>query len=363
MIWTRNDRAYIIAEAGVNHNGSLEMARELVDVAVSAGADAVKFQSFKADRLVSAGAAKAEYQKRSSGENESQHQMLQRLELGEEAHRELIGHCRQRGIQFLSTPFDIESVELLGVTFDLPGLKLSSGEITNAPLLLAAASLGKPVILSTGMSTLAEVEAALGVLAFGFTGAGSAPGVAAFREAYAGSAGQRALQEKVTLLHCTTEYPAPYGEVNLRSMDTLATAFGLPVGLSDHTQGIAVAIAAAARGASVIEKHFTLDRTLPGPDHSASLEPEELREMVLAIRQVEMALGCGRKLPAASEIKNAAVARRSIVAAREIRQGEELSAGNLAVKRPGTGLSPLLFWELIGRKAGRDYAPDEVIEL
>lgn len=354
---------YIIAEAGVNHNGSLDMAKELVDVAVLAGANAVKFQTFRADRLVSGTAPKAEYQTRTTEPSESQYEMLRRLELGESAHRELIAYCRQRGIQFLSTPFDPESVDLLATTFDLPCLKLPSGEITNAPLLLKAASTGKAVILSTGMSTLAEVEEALGVLAFGYLHREVSPSIAAFREAYLSREGQRVLEENVILLHCTTEYPAPFAEVNLRAMDTLAAAFGLPVGFSDHTEGIAVPVAAAARGAAVIEKHFTLDRSLPGPDHKASLEPDELRAMVQAIRRVELALGSGRKLPAPSEAKNMAVARKSIVAAWEIAAGEPFTAENIDVKRPGTGISPLHYWEVIGRKARRNFAKDEVIEL
>lgn len=357
-----DSHVYIIAEAGVNHNGSLSMAKELVGVAAAAGADAVKFQTFRADRLVSGSAPKAEYQKKSSGAGESQHDMLKRLELGEDAHRELIRHCRSHGIQFLSTPFDAESVDLLGCTFDLPIIKIPSGEITNAPLLLRIAALGKPVVLSTGMSTLADVEAALGVLAFGFTRGDSPPGTAAFRDAFASGEGQRALSEKVTLLHCTTEYPAPFREVNLRAMDTLAAAFGLPVGFSDHTEGIAIPVAAAARGAVVIEKHFTLDRTLPGPDHRASLQPDELQAMVQAIREVEAALGSGIKVPAPSEVKNAAVARKSIVAACEIGEGELFSADNLCVKRPAGGISPLLYWEVVGRRAARNYAKDEVIE-
>lgn len=360
---TASSRVYIIAEAGVNHNGSLDMAKELVEVAAKAGADAVKFQTFRADRLVSGSAPKADYQKKSSGAGESQHDMLKRLELGEDAHRELIRHCELHGIQFLSTPFDAESVDLLGITFDLPTIKIPSGEITNAPLILQIACLGKPVILSTGMSTLADVEAALGVLAFGFTCPKASPGVTGFQEAFASCEGQRALSEKVTLLHCTTEYPAPFTEVNLRAMDTLAAAFGLRVGFSDHTEGTAIPVAAVARGAVVIEKHFTLDRTLPGPDHRASLEPGELCEMVKAIREVEMALGSGRKVPAPSEMKNAAVARKSIVAACEIRVGEAYSSANLCVKRPGGGVSPLRFWEVVGRRADRNYVKDEVIEL
>ena len=356
-------RVYIIAEAGVNHNGSFDMAKELIDVAANAGADAVKFQTFRADRLVSGAAPKAEYQARTTDVAETQHAMLTKLELNEAAHRELIAHSRQRGVQFLSTPFDLESVDLLADTFDLPCLKLSSGEITNAPLLLKASATGKPAILSTGMSTLTEIETALGVLAFGYLRRDAAPSIAAFHDAYRSPEGQQALREKVTLLHCTTEYPAPFAEVNLRAMDTMAAAFGLPVGFSDHTEGIAVPIAAVARGATVIEKHFTLDRTLPGPDHKASLEPDDLRAMVRSIRQVEEALGSARKLPSPSESKNMDVARKSIVAARDISKGEPFSAENLATKRPGTGLSPLLYWALLGRPAGRNYAKDEMVEL
>ena len=353
---------YIIAEAGVNHNGSLDLALQLVDAAADAGADAVKFQTFRADRLVSGSAPKAEYQKAATGASESQFEMLRRLELDQEAHQQLLAHCGKRGIQFLSTPFDPESIDLLAMTLDLPMLKLSSGEITNAPLLLKAARSGKPIILSTGMATLGDVETALGVLAFGYTDHDNMPGEGAFRAAYAGAEGQGVLREQVTLLHCTTEYPAPFADVNLRAMGTLSAAFGLRVGFSDHTEGIAVPIAAAALGAVLIEKHFTLDRTLPGPDHKASLEPDELKQMVTAIRQVELAFGSYRKLPVPSEIGNAQVARRSIVAAWAIRAGEPFSEGNLSVKRPGSGISPLRYWELIGRPAGRNYMPDELID-
>jgi len=353
---------YIIAEAGVNHNGSSELARQLVDVAVAAGADAVKFQTFRATALVTRTADKAGYQKLSTGASESQFDMLSRLELHESAHRELLGYCHERGIQFLSTPFDPESVDLLAGTLDLPLLKLSSGDLTNAPLLLKAARCSKPIILSTGMATLADIETALGVIAFGYTDNGAFPGEAAFRRAYASPQGQDALCEKLTLLHCTTEYPAPFSEVNLRAMKTLSAAFGLPVGFSDHTEGIAVPVAATALGATVIEKHFTLDRTLPGPDHKASLEPGELKDMVTAIRHVEQALGSFRKHPSPSEVGNAAVARKSIVAAREIKAGERFSEENLCIKRPGSGISPLRFWAMLGRPADRDYAPDEVLE-
>ena len=353
---------YVIAEAGVNHNGSFDLALQLVDAAADAGADAVKFQTFRADRLVSGSAPKAEYQKTTTGASESQFEMLKRLELDQETHRQLQIHCGKRGIQFLSTPFDPESVDLLAITLDLPLLKLSSGEITNAPLLLKAARSGKPLILSTGMATLGDVETALGVLAFGYMNHKGLPGEAAFRAAYADQQGQSVLREKVALLHCTTEYPAPFADVNLRAMGTLSAAFGLRVGFSDHTQGIAVPIAAAALGAVIVEKHFTLDRTLPGPDHKASLEPDELKQMVTAIRQVEAALGSYRKLPAPSEIGNAQVARRSIVAARAIKAGEPFCEENLCIKRPGSGISPLRYWEILGRPAGRDYALDELVE-
>jgi N-acetylneuraminate synthase len=353
---------YIIAEAGVNHNGSLEMACQLIDIAATAGADAVKFQTFKAQNLLSRSAPKAEYQVSTTGAEESQFEMIHKLELDEAAHRQLIAHCRSRNIQFLSTPFDFESVDLLAGRFDLPCLKVPSGEITNGPLLLYAAQTGKPVILSTGMSTLAEVEQALGVLAFAYVGGAGQPSPAAFRAAFGSGAGQAALQVKVRLLHCTTEYPAPFTEVNLRAMDTLAETFRLPVGYSDHTPGIAIALAAVARGAVIIEKHFTLDRMLPGPDHRASLEPDELKSMVQSIREVELALGDGVKQPARSEVKNLLVARQSLVAKTAIAAGEIFSAENLTTKRPGDGVSPMAYWDFLGRQASCDYQQDEKVK-
>ena len=353
---------YIIAEAGVNHNGSLDMARKLIDVASEAGADAVKFQTFKAENLVSKTAPKADYQVNTTGAKESQFDMIHKLELNEDAHRQLILYCNEKSIQFLSTPFDFESVDLLTKTFNLPLLKIPSGEINNGPLLLSIAQTGKPVILSTGMSTLEEVEQALGVLAYGFVSDGQHPSRKAFREAYLSDEGQGALRDKVRLLHCTTEYPAPINEVNLRAMDTLSEMFKLPVGFSDHTEGVAVAIAAVARGAVVIEKHFTLDRTLPGPDHKASLEPAELKTMVCAIREVEAALGDGVKQPTASEIKNLTVARKSLVVKTEIKSGEVFTAETLGAKRPGDGVSPMAYWDFIGRKAICDYAQDEKVK-
>lgn len=353
---------YVIAEAGVNHNGSLDKARRLIDVAAAAGADAVKFQTFKAGKLVSRQAAKADYQQRSTDATESQFDMIRKLELSDDDHFALQSHCVTAGIEFLSTPFDLDSLDFLVRQMALPRLKLPSGEITNAPFLLAVALTAKPVILSTGMSTLEEVGQALGVLAFGYLQSGEAPNPAAFAHARESAAGQALLRDKVRLLHCTTEYPAPFAEVNLRAMDTLGTAFGLPVGYSDHTQGIAVSIAAVARGARIIEKHFTLDRALPGPDHAASLEPGELKAMIEAIRQVELALGSAEKGPATSELKNLAVARKSLVAAVPICKGESFTTANVAIKRPGNGINPFRYWEYLGRIASRDYAEDEGIE-
>ena len=359
-----NPQAYIIAEAGVNHNGNLDMAMQLVDVAAEAGADAVKFQTFKAEKLVSMVAPKAEYQKKLTETTESQLEMLRKLELDDEKHRVLIEHCFQRDIQFLSTPFDLESLDLLVDKFNLSRLKLPSGEITNAPLLLKAAQSGKPIILSTGMSTLGEIETALGVLAFGYTHSNNGnPSIKAFEQAFCSGAGQAALTEKVVLLHCTTEYPALINEVNLRVLETMRNAFNLPVGYSDHTLGITIPIAAVALGAVVIEKHFTLDRTLSGPDHKASLEPDELKLMVQSIRQVEEALGSSRKVPTLSENKNKPIARKSLVATLEIKKGEPFTLKNLTAKRPGDGTSPLYYWEWLGRLADKDYKQDELVGI
>jgi N-acetylneuraminate synthase len=356
-----NQHAYIIAEAGVNHNGSLDLARKLIDVAVDAGADAVKFQTFRTEECLSRKAPKAEYQRRSTGVEEFQYEMVKKLELGEVAHEALLKHCEEKGIQFLSTPFDLKSLDFLVKKLDLPRIKLASGEITNGPLLLETARSGKPIILSTGMCSLAEVETALGVLAFGYTQHERMPSLQAFQESYRAVSGQRALKEKVVLLHCTTEYPSPFEDVNLRAMDTMEEAFGMPVGYSDHTPGIAVPIAAVARGAAVIEKHFTLDRSLPGPDHKASLEPAELKEMVRAIRQVGLALGSPLKTPAPSETKNILVARKSLTAVQNIRRGMIFSTENLGGKRPGNGISPMYYWDWLGKVAEKDYQMDDLI--
>ncbi len=355
-----NPPTFIIAEAGVNHNGDLILAKQLIDAAAEAVADAVKFQTFRAEQLLSRNAPKAEYQTRTTDKAESQFEMIKKLELAEDDHEALIKHAQRRGIEFLSTPFDEPSLQLLTQRFGMQTIKIPSGEITNAPFLAAIARAAPRVILSTGMSTLAEVEAALGVLAFGFTGsATTVPKSGDFEQAFASQAGQQALRDRVTLLHCTTEYPAPFGEVNLRAMDSMVSAFGLPVGYSDHTPGIHISLAAVARGARVIEKHFTLDRNLPGPDHKASIQPDELRELVRQTREIELALGDGVKRPTTAEWKNRSIARKSLVAVCPIRAGERFTEENLACKRPGTGVSPFLYWQTLGQLASRKYAADE----
>lgn len=327
----------IIAEAGVNHNGDLELAKRLIDAAAEAGADLVKFQTFKADNLVTATARKADYQTRNSGGGETQHEMLRRLELSPEAHHELIAHCQTRGIGFFSTGFDLESVDFL-LSLGLDKFKIPSGEITNLPYLRHVGRHGKEVILSTGMATLGDIEAAIEALE------------------QAGTP-----RSKITVLHCTTEYPTPMNEVNLRAMQSIAQAFGVKVGYSDHTPGIEVASAAVALGATVIEKHFTLDRNLPGPDHKASLEPMELKAMVAAIRNIEIALGDGIKRLTPSEIVNKPIARKSLVASQAIREGEVFNAENITAKRPGTGTSPMRWDEVMGQVAQRTYETDDPI--
>jgi N,N'-diacetyllegionaminate synthase len=332
-------KVFIIAEAGVNHNGSLELAKKLIDVAVEAGADAVKFQTFKADKLVSKQAQKADYQKQTTPTDETQYDMINKLVLDGNAHQVLINYCDEKGIMFLSTPFDHDSIDLLN-SFQIPIFKIPSGEITNLPYLRHIGGLGKEVIISTGMANLDEVQDALEVLIMSGT-----------------------VKEKITVLHATTEYPCPIEEVNLRAMLTIKAAFDVKVGYSDHTQGIEVPIAAVAMGACVIEKHFTLDRTMEGPDHKASLERDELKAMVQAIRHVEQALGDGVKRPTKSEQKNILIARKSILALRPIKMGETFSDNNIIVKRPGNGISPMRWDEVLGKKALRDFTEDELIDL
>ena len=355
---------YIIAEAGVNHNGSLERAKEMVAAAAEAGVDAVKFQLFRTENLMTADAPKAPYQLETTGTEGNQFDMTKVLELTPESQVELQKECADCGVDFLSTPFDEDSLQDLVTLCDVPTIKIPSGEITNAKLLLAAARTGKQIILSTGMATLGEVEAALGVLAYGALrqkGFPKEPEI--YTQAFSMDLGQEYLRHHVTLLHCTTEYPAPFEAVNLRSMVTMRQAFGLPVGYSDHTMGITVPIAAVALGAEIIEKHFTLDRNLPGPDQKASIEPAELRAMVHHIRETEAALGSALKMPVEAEWRNASVARKSLVAAKDIRQGEEFTEENLTAKRPGDGVSPMLYGCFLGQKSRRDYKKDEAISL
>lgn len=326
---------FIIAEAGVNHNGDLALAKQLIDEGAKAGVDAVKFQTFKAETLVSKNAQKAEYQKNTTSQEESQFDMLKKLELDYGVHEELMAYANERGVMFLSSAFDLESIDLL-VDLGLELFKVPSGEITNLPYLRKIAQTGKPVVLSTGMSTLADIEMALEVL----------------RENGA---------TDITVLHCNTEYPTPMKDVNLTAMNGIRDAFKVPVGYSDHTLGIEIPTAAVALGAVMIEKHFTLDKTMEGPDHKASLEPAELKAMVDAIRNLEVALGDGVKRLSESEKKNVGIARKSLVAKTDIAAGDVFSEDNLTIKRPGTGLSPMEWDNVIGTKALKDYAADEVI--
>lgn len=355
-------RVLIIAEAGVNHNGSREFALQLVDAAADAGADIVKFQTFKATSLATSAAAKADYQVTNTKDDGSQIEMLRKLELSTEDHRAIAERARLRGIGFLSTAFDPESMALLS-KFDMPIVKIPSGDIVSIGLLLASARSRKPLVVSTGMATLGDIEQALGVIAFGYTTDRQPDNMSDFEQAYCSRAGQESLKEKVTLLHCVTDYPAAPETVNLRAMESISRAFGVPVGYSDHTRGIEVSLAAVALGATIIEKHFTLDTSMPGPDHAASLEPAELAQLVSSIRVIEKALGYSEKKPSAAEVRNRAVVRRSLVAARDIAKGEILTAAMLIEKRPGIGLAPNMIWSVLGKPASRDYKADDLIEL
>lgn len=328
-------KTFIIAEAGVNHNGSMELAKKLVDAAVAAECDCVKFQTFKAESVISKFAQKAKYQKETTNSSETQLEMVKKLELSYDEFKELQNYCNKKGIMFLSTPFDIESIEFL-VSLNMPIFKIPSGEITNLPYLRKINSYKKEVILSTGMSTLDEIQEALDVL-------------------------KDCKISQISILHCTTEYPCPYEDVNLKAIQTLKEKFNLPVGYSDHTKGIEVPIAAVAMGATIIEKHFTLDKNMEGPDHKASLEPDELKQMVEGIRNIEKALGSGEKKPSKSEIKNMEIARKSIVAKDDIKKGERFTEDNLTAKRPGSGISPMKWDEVIGAISNKEYKKDEII--
>jgi N,N'-diacetyllegionaminate synthase len=334
-----SNKTLIIAEAGVNHNGDLEMAKQLIEAAADAGADLVKFQTFSTERLATVSAPKADYQNQTTDQKQSQFAMLQQLELTPQMHEQLIDYCAKQGIGFFSTGFDIQSVDYLA-SLGAERFKIPSGEITNLPYLRHIGGFGKPLILSTGMATLSEIEAALDALEIAGTP-----------------------RSRITVLHCNTEYPTPMQDVNLRAMTSIRDAFGVAVGYSDHTVGIEVPIAAVALGATVIEKHLTLDRNLPGPDHKASLEPGEFADMVVAIRNIEQAMGDGIKRPSLSELKNKPIARKSLVAAKPIKAGELFTPENLTAKRPGTGISPIRWDEVMGRKSVKDFAQDELIEI
>ena len=353
----------VIAEAGVNHNGDLDRAIELVDAAAESGADVVKFQTFLAEEEISRDAPKAAYQLMATEVGESQFEMVKNLELSPTAHEALIDKCRRKNIRFLSSPFDIPSILLLADRLGLKTLKIPSGEMTHAPFLFEAARTGCDLIVSTGMSTLDEIRDALSIITLGFTHSDGKPSLEAARDVYGDGKNQDVLRKKVSLLQCTTEYPAPFEDANLKAMDTLREMFGLAVGYSDHTPDTVIAIAAAARGACIIEKHLTLDRRLPGPDHKASLEPDPFARMVKSIRAVEQALGDGLKKPAPSEQHNIPIARKSLVAKRPIKAGDLFTPETLAVKRPGTGISPMEYWRLLDKPSRRHYALDEIVHL
>lgn len=328
---------YIIAEAGVNHNGDIQLAKKMITIAKESGVNAIKFQTYQAEKLVTAQSDKAAYQQKATGEAESQLEMLKKIQLSRREFIELKNFCNLKGIEFLSTPFDLESIDFLNY-INMKTWKIPSGEITNLPYLIKIAKTNLPVIVSTGMATLDEVAETIQVL-------------------------KKYGSQEISLLHCTTEYPTPVEDVNLNAMLTMKNKFNLPIGYSDHTMGTEIAIAAVAVGAEIIEKHFTLDRMMKGPDHQASLEPDELKAMVRSIRNVEKAMGDGIKKPAQSEIKNIQVARKSVVAARNIKQGELFTENNLTVKRPGNGITPMKWFEILGQKAGRDFEEDELIEI
>lgn len=353
---------YLIAEAGVNHNGSKELAFKLVDAAVDAGADAIKFQTFNAKALAQKTAKMAAYQKKNLGMQESQLEMLKKLELPHADHFELVDYCREKEIDFLSTPFDMGSVSFLCEDLKLHTIKIPSGELTNAPYLLAIARYGVNIILSTGMATVEEIENALDIIAFGLLKADDPSSFDDIKGMRKTEQGQTALRDKVMLLHCTSEYPAPLDTINLQAMVTLKETFGLNVGMSDHSEGDVVAIGAVALGARLVEKHMTLDKTMEGPDHKASLSPDEMKQMVLSVRKIERAMGTGEKKPFAAELANRAVVRKGIYAARDIAKGDAFKPEDLVIMRPEEGLSPLKYWDLLGGVASRDFAEGDPIE-
>ncbi|WP_375105676.1 N-acetylneuraminate synthase [Lysinibacillus fusiformis] len=357
-----NNKTYIIAEAGVNHNGSLKMAKELVMVAKEAGADAVKFQTFKAENLVTKQAQQAAYQVANLGEASSQFAMLKKLELTYDEFIELQSFCQSEQIEFLSTPFDFESVDFLLDEIAIATAKIPSGELTNAPFIHYIATKQKPIILSTGMATVEEIHEALAFIAYGLVKSMEPVTIKQVYSFYATTEAKEALNKYVTLLHCTTQYPAPMDSINLNAITEMQKSFNLSIGLSDHSEGINIPIAAVSLGAKVIEKHFTLDKTLEGPDHIASLNPGELKSMIKGIRDVELALGDGIKRPNSVEIKNRIPVRKSLIAKTPINVGEVFTTDNLTVKRPGDGMQPSKYWSLIGEIASKSYEEDELID-
>lgn len=359
-------RILVIAEAGVNHNGDELLAKELIDIAESSGADYVKFQMFEAEKLVTTNAKKAEYQIKndSSDSNESQFEMLKKLELDRDSFMRLSEYCKRKKVSFLSTAFDVDSADFLVNNLKQNILKIPSGELTNAPFLLDHTQFNKNIILSTGMASIKEIKQALGVIAFGYLSNGKKdPSISSFQVAFSSTEGQKILKDKVTLLHCTTEYPTPFEEANLKCIQTLKTQFGLKTGFSDHTAGISASIASVAFGASIIEKHFTIDKNLDGPDHKASLDPGELSIMIKEIRNVEIAIGDGIKKPTKSELKNMIPARQSIVALKKIKSGSIYTTDNIGTRRPGSGITPLHYWEVLGKKAHKDFEEFDEISL
>ena len=357
-------KTYIIAEAGVNHNGNKKLALELIDIASESGADAIKFQTFKAENLVTPYAKQAAYQSLNSGVEESQYQMLKKLELENEFYFDLESKCKEKNIDFLSTAFDLESLNFLVSNFNLNYLKIPSGEITNGPFLLSHALTGKNIILSTGMSDLKEIKKALSVLAFGYIKKIETKKILEkdLTDAFNSIEGQNILKKKVTILHCTSDYPASINEINLGAMETIRDKFNTKVGYSDHSKGFLVSLSAAILGANVIEKHFTKNKKLKGPDHKASLNPKELKQMISLIREFEVIRGSKEKRPSKSEIKNLNIVRKSIVAKEKIKKGEKFTEKNLTFKRPGGGMSPMNLWKILGTKSKKDYEKEDIIQ-
>ncbi len=359
---TNKRKIIIIAEAGVNHNGDLSLAKELVDIAVDAGADFVKFQTFTAEEVVSTHAEQAEYQSRNTGISQSQLDMIKKLELAKADFIELYKYCKKSKINFLSTAFDIKNLNFLIKECRIPCIKIPSGELTNAPFLYEIGKLRLPLILSTGMANLDEIGQALAVLSYGWSRNNEPSSVQQCFDYYATDEGRNILNDKINILQCVTEYPAPYKDTNLRAMQTIAQKFKVATGLSDHSKGIHIPVAAVAMGATIIEKHYTKDRNLPGPDHKASLEPNELKDMVQFIRDTENAMGDGIKRPQQSEIKNIAIARRSIVASETIKKGEIYTNNNITCKRPGDGKTAMLYWDMLGQKCLSEVEKDQVVD-